>query len=595
MNFNKVNTRQALLEWGEVIEQEVPGSKGSNRYNLLCEYAWSHNYYEKYDKIGGENIGSLNESFTPASMHMYSTINNVNGMGAVIPAGQPSTYASFFDPLSRGSGDKFPSMLPLSLQVVKKTIGFDLVDTIVMPGPSIQLAFLDTVYTGGKVAGCPERPLGIALRYRGGANITRDNLRNSINNITAPDNQLYWGVNGNYAVQMQFMGFSSITADSTWRIGQMFRLGGATPVIDNNITLAQIFDGSEDAYIVRNTTTNTPDDIANGDNVTFRAELVRAFEDHIIGYTGAGDFDEQPWTALPNHNILTSGMGREVGETTPYRTLGLKASNVYLAAKTRQAAMELTTEMIQDMDRQYGQQIVSMSETALINEISQGINRDILNLLFALGWTNHYNMFVAFQQTLNGSLDPNSTTDTTVTFVNRDGVPLTMPVPAYKEFGNMENLSTMQRRLYTKILAASNLIFQRGQRGPATFAVMNVLTASAFADGSQYIIAKADNDITQGKSLYPVGTLLGGISLYVDPYMQYNDNRILVGRKGGPEEPGVKLGLYIMAEIISTISEGTMSPKIACKSRYALVPAGFHPETQYFTFYVNNASQLGIG
>jgi len=25
------------------------------------------------------------------------------------------------------------------------------------------------------------------------------------------------------------------------------------------------------------------------------------------------------------------------------------------------------------------------------------------------------------------------------------------------------------------------------------------------------------------------------------------------------------------------------------------VPAGFHPETQYFTFYVNNASQLGIG
>ena len=344
MLFNKVNTTQALLEWGEIVEKEVPGAKGSHRFNLLCEYAWSHNYYDQFVKVGGGS--SLNESFTPASMHMFSTINNVNGMGAVIPAAAPSTYATFFDPLSQGSGDKFPSMLPLALQVVKKTIGFDLVDTIVMPGPSIQLAFLDTVYTGGKIAGCPERPLGILLSYRGGDMITRQNLLDSLANITLPTNYLYWGVNGNYAVQMQFMGFSSITAQSAWRIGQMFNIGGTTPVIDNNITLAQIFDGSEDAYIVRNTVGNVPDAITNGDNITVRAELIRAFEDHIIGYTAAGDFDEQPWTVLPHTDILTNGMNREVGETTPYRTLGFRPHNVYLAAKTRQAAIELTTEMI---------------------------------------------------------------------------------------------------------------------------------------------------------------------------------------------------------------------------------------------------------
>jgi len=44
---------------------------------------------------------------------------------------------------------------------------------------------------------------------------------------------------------------------------------------------------------------------------------------------------------------------------------------------------------------------------------------------------------------------------------------------------------------------------------------------------------------------------------------------------------------YMMAESIQTISEGTMSPKIAVKSRYALVEAGFHPETMYFCFNVN--------
>jgi hypothetical protein len=43
---------------------------------------------------------------------------------------------------------------------------------------------------------------------------------------------------------------------------------------------------------------------------------------------------------------------------------------------------------------------------------------------------------------------------------------------------------------------------------------------------------------------------------------------------------------YMMAESIQTISEGTMSPKIAVKSRYALVEAGHHPQTMYLTFRV---------
>jgi hypothetical protein len=36
-----------------------------------------------------------------------------------------------------------------------------------------------------------------------------------------------------------------------------------------------------------------------------------------------------------------------------------------------------------------------------------------------------------------------------------------------------------------------------------------------------------------------------------------------------------------MAESLQTISEGTFSPKIGMKSRYAITEAGWHPETQY--------------
>jgi len=77
------------------------------------------------------------------------------------------------------------------------------------------------------------------------------------------------------------------------------------------------------------------------------------------------------------------------------------------------------------------------------------------------------------------------------------------------------------------------------------------------------------------------------MTIYVDPNMKYEDTRILIGRKGADEEPGLKFMPYLMAESIQTIAEGTMAPKIAVKSRYALVEAGFHPQTQYFTFLVN--------
>jgi hypothetical protein len=69
--------------------------------------------------------------------------------------------------------------------------------------------------------------------------------------------------------------------------------------------------------------------------------------------------------------------------------------------------------------------------------------------------------------------------------------------------------------------------------------------------------------------------------------MDYNDTRICIGRKGADEEPGLKFMPYLMAESIQTIAEGTMAPKIAVKSRYALVEAGFHPETQYLTIVCN--------
>ena len=87
------------------------------------------------------------------------------------------------------------------------------------------------------------------------------------------------------------------------------------------------------------------------------------------------------------------------------------------------------------------------------------------------------------------------------------------------------------------------------------------------------------------QSLYFAGSL-AGLNLYVDPYMDWDDTRVLVGKKGDGNCPGVIFMPYILADTVQTVVEGTMAPKLLINSRYAIVDAGFHPETAYYCFYV---------
>ena len=74
--------------------------------------------------------------------------------------------------------------------------------------------------------------------------------------------------------------------------------------------------------------------------------------------------------------------------------------------------------------------------------------------------------------------------------------------------------------------------------------------------------------------------------------MALYDTRVLVGRKGGKEEPGVVFAPYIMAESVRLIAEHTAAPKVIVKSRYSLVDLGWYPELNYITFYVNTPDTI---
>lgn len=276
------------------------------------------------------------------------------------------------------------------------------------------------------------------------------------------------------------------------------------------------------------------------------AELVKALEDHIPGFAGSND-DGDPYS-------------REAGERTADRLMGLSLFSKSVAAETFQVAAAVTREQVQDL-KQFGVDAVAQVEAVLTNELTQSINAHILRKM----------------RDLAGSGITAITLDSGVSGGNTRG--------------------DEHRRILTNILAAANLIANKGRRGAGNFAVVDAKVASALQGVAGFVANPMANTFNQvAGAIYPVGSV-AGINVYTDPAMPFNGverqgspagiaHEVLVGRKGDGNGPGLVFMPYLMAESVQTIAEGTMAPKVAVKSRYALVEAGFHPQTQYEKFDV---------
>lgn len=614
-----LNEAQVFETWSPIIESQT-GIQDSAKLGWMSKYAHYH---------------SLNEGFA----YPQASVLNTPGMGNVAPAtAVGGGAANFYGAGSRGSGDKFPSLLPLAIQVAARTIGFDIVPVIPMNGPSGVLTYLDYVYAGGRDVNAPGLS-GQAGIGGAGANaqftdkfqvfkIARTGVTSTVyTTVAASQPGDFYAIAaapgaGQDALLVTFVGKSRIDGGLIFRILGETNAGsnagaGTYTILDNTnnaqtVTLADVLDLTASIYPVTSPTSNPTTatvavtcgaviDAAGA--VTGLAELVRGLEDHVQGFTGAGPQNDQAY----NGNAVDAltpyePMRRGVGETAYYKTMGMQAFTKFVEAETFQVAATVTTEQIQDLNRQYGIDVLSMMENALVNEISQSINKHILYRAFALGWQNHYNVSSVENTNFNLQLDgatPSATTVTSANCLDASNVSQNIAIPAFAIYGGttaaFENQGTIQRRVQSKILAAANMVAQRGRRGPANFAVTNLQLATALQDSAQFTFYPLANTVNQNNgALYPIGTL-AGITIYVDPNMNYNDTRICVGRKGADEEPGLKFMPYLMAESIQTIAEGTMAPKIAVKSRYALVEAGFHPETQYLTFIVNTFTSAAAG
>jgi hypothetical protein len=554
-----INEAEVRATWNPIIK-EATGVEDTNKLGWMSKYAHFHTLYEE-----ANNAVHLNPGM------------NVPGMGPVTLPGDPGTQNAFTNQTT-GSGDKAYSLLPLALQVAAQTIGLDLVPVIPMSGPLGMMTYLDFVYAGGTIGAVTggtdgaEAPLLAKFAATSSTGATAisagDVLYSKIySGSTAGTFRLTFVANSridNYPI------FKVETATDT--SGTSYAKGLATP----NETLGKAIIAGNSLFSSKDTQTAATDVL----DIDGAAELVKSLEDHVTGFSGRG------LSGLSGSNVSENNpYGRGEGESQQDNIMGLSLFNKSVEAKTFQVAAAVTREQIQDL-KQFGIDAVAQVEAILTNELTQSINKNILDRLFALGNTNNsqveaydntqLSLYIASSGSTNFDLGNDNEGNTVVT----GNVSASVPTAG-------DNKGTLQRQILSRILAASNLVSIRGRRGAANFAVTNGQVATALQDISGFTpYAMANTFNQQGGSLFPVGQV-AGVTVYVDPLMGWNDNKVLVGRKGDGNSPGLVFMPYLMAESVSTIAEGTMAPKIAIKSRYALVEAGFHPQLYYYSFGVD--------
>lgn len=575
MSHIKIDNQKAMKKWAPVLENM---GVNSDRVEWMSEYAEFH---------------SINEN-------AYVNASNVAGLGGVF-APQPAAfagqtiggqYASNVPGGTIGSGDVGQNLLPVAMKIAAQTIGLDLVAVKPTPGPKIDLLYIDFQYDDTRLGDQDERPqvfklnagstasaLSVAMQTGVGAPIATQQTQGGLSK-----GRFFYSINAAGATNLgatvsttepaskvgvvEFLGFSRIDGFPMFRT---FRQVNTAHTAVGTAAALWSFDAT------RNTFNPTQSMIAQITSVAGVAiapgfasiELISALEDHIPGFSAN-------WTATATSAAGAYPMGRQADDDTYANVIGPKISSKTVAVGTIEVSSALRRTEIEDIKANTGMDIVQKMESILVNELSQTISKQIVAKVFEMGDLNRTNAPL-----YTGSL------------TNIAGQTIFDLDTAYAASGVVggETTHAVQRKLITKIAHASNYIATEGRVGPAQYLITNGGLAAALQDIAGYTINPLKSKLNGQGQLYPVGTI-GDISIYVDPYMRYNDNRIVLGRKNNPDQPGIIFVPYLMAQSISVISEATFAPRMLLRSRYAVTEVGWFPQKQFMTIKVSDTAGL---
>lgn len=560
-------------KWANIITEEY-GVKDPKKLSWMSQYAQNHEIYE-----GTQNPANN------VSQGIYATPLNTMGMGnpQMPMSTDPNTNlvgmpGGKFGAQQVGSGDIPMSTLTMALEVAAVTIGLELVPVIPANGPWAMLSYMDTPYAGGKY--------------------------DAIGNLTSLDGKgpgaenkpIYIKVPASFAdaAWAKVKALQPLSADVT--VGALkgkyvgiSRIDGAVILqvvsVDGNISIAEAMKAATSLVVKVDESTSYTSTVWTAGVV--KAELVATAADHVQGFTNFFNGSDDP-------------MSRAENETGTGNTIGARMFTKLVQMGSYEVTGTVTRQQLQDMPL-YGIDVIGKVLESMQNQISQAINNRILDRVFKLGVDNAAMQYriqgVDLNLYLNGVNGEGlalSDFDAYTKYVGMDGkAPAYFAgrvVPNAIQNTAAENVTTHQRRIMSRILAAANLIANVSRRGRGQWVVTNTQILTALQDASAFVVAPMVNTLTQdgSQSLYFAGSI-AGLNLYVNPYMTWEDTRVCVGRKSNGNDPGVVFMPYILADTVQTIAEGTMAPKLLVNSRFAIVDAGFHPEQSYYTFMVQTS------
>jgi len=571
MSHIRIDKQKAIKKWGPVLENM--GVTNEERLDWLSEYAEFHSINENaYVNATTAGMGGV-QSAQPGTLP--GLLGGGSGFGS-----QGAVSGNI------GSGDLGQNLLPVAMKIAAQTIGLDLVAVKPTPGPKIDLLYIDFQYDDLRDVGGDSRPQVFKLSSTDATaltaltatlshNITSEGLRETQGGLE--DGQLFLdflsdtigtaGPTATKAGWLEFLGFSRVDGLPIFRA---FRQFNSTTAPNSAGSGAYPYQWDADKNTFDNAS-NMNAQLAAGtfSGVTFSSvsvDLVSALEDQLPGFSA-------------NWNSNTSSgdypMDRDQDDSRYAGVIGPKISSKSVAVGTIEVSSALRRTEIEDIKANTGMDIVQKMESILVNELSQVISKQIISRIFELGDANRGTAPAAATATITGH-----------TIFDLD----TAYVTATTGPGG-ETTHAVQRKLITRMMHASNYIATEGRVGPAQFAVTNGGLAAALMDVVGYTVNPVKSKLNGQGQLYPIGQV-ADIQVYVDPYMKYNDNRIVLGRKNNPDQPGLIFVPYLMAQSISVISEATFAPRMLLRSRYAIADVGFFPEKQYMTIRVKDDAQL---
>lgn len=564
MNAKQKQRQQLLQKWGAVIDEAFGTKVPENKKYFLSALA--------------QNVQYINEGFDSVMSQ------NLNGVGPVAFPADPGTANQFGQPGRKvGSIDVAANTLALNMNLAAQTILFDLVPTIPVYSPLVQLDYVDVVYGGGKL-GTGSGPRYFLVKFA--ELYTPENQK--VLHALKPGNVFYIGdsAEGKLAVKAKFVQLSRVAGWVIIRNEGIFTVGANGTMTAN--TAASLFDVAQQTVKMFTVDGGQVGTMLEGmTQVIF--DLVSTGDEQIHGFTTLNE-DGDP-------------MSRAQSEWGNSQMLELRTFSKAIEVKTYQVWGALTRRQVKDLKAR-GLDSVSIIKNFMQNEITQSINDMGLRRMRALGVTTHAQLLAAQQYNLNLYLGYAGNTEKAFTnfkvpaFIDKNGVDRTAEfgmIPNAESNSAAENQITRQARIATRILAASAILGNLSRFGAGDACVVNTIVLVALKAQKNFVAALDNTLVQDNKNLYYAGDL-AGIKIYCNPKQMINDMSVLVLRTNktadGVDIDNINQGCvfmpYDLASTVEITAEGTAAPKLLIESDYAFAETGVYPELAYLTFAIDS-------